>query len=294
MPRGSAVPRELTFMPFVGREAVAAGLLTRRQLSGSAWRRLFPDVYVWSGLRLDYRMRCEAAMMFLGKRGAVSGRSAAYLWSVDVLPRNSPVEVTAPRSARIQAPTGLTVVRSALPAGDLTSWAGIPLTTPQRTAFDLGRRLPLVDSVVAVDAMLAARQVTRASLIEIAEQRERWPGLRQFKSVLALCDAGAESPMESRLRLVLVLGGLPRPVTQCTVRTGDGVFVARLDLAYPEKRLGIEYEGDQHRSRGVFQQDLRRLNALQACGWTVLRFAALDIYRDPDGVVARVRAALQS
>jgi very-short-patch-repair endonuclease len=72
------------------------------------------------------------------------------------------------------------------------------------------------------------------------------------------------------------------------------LLIARLDLAYPGKRLGIEYEGDHHRGRGVFQQDLRRLNALRACGWTVLRFAALDIYREPSRVVATVRAPLAS
>jgi very-short-patch-repair endonuclease len=100
--------------------------------------------------------------------------------------------------------------------------------------------------------------------------------------------------METRLRLILVAGGLPRPVTQYEVRDRNGLFVARLDLAYPKYRLGIEYEGDHHRGRGVFQQDLRRLNALRACGWTVLRFAALDIYRNPDRVLATVRAALVS
>jgi hypothetical protein len=83
----------------------------------------------------------------------VSGRSAAYLWSVDVVPRNSPVEVTVP--AGLRSPTGLAVVKSPLPTEDLASWAGIPLTTPERTAFDLGRRLPLVEGVVALDAMLA-------------------------------------------------------------------------------------------------------------------------------------------
>jgi hypothetical protein len=260
-------------MPFVGRDVVAAGLLSRGQLAGDAWRRLFPDVYVWSRLRLDHRVLCDAAMMFLGKRGAVSGRSAAFLWCADVLPRNSPVEVTVPEPARLRAPAGMTIVRSPLPTEDLASWAGIRLTTPARTAFDPARRCPLVEGVVAVDALLAARQVSRESLGSIVDERERWPGLRQARRVLDLCDAGAESPMESRLRLVLVLGGLPRPVTQFTVRTRDGVFVARLDLAYPEKRLGIEYEGDQHRGRGAFQQDLRRQNALHVCGWTVLRFA---------------------
>jgi very-short-patch-repair endonuclease len=186
----------------------------------------------------------------------------------------------------------MTIVRSPLPTEDLASWAGIRLTTPARTAFDLARRGPVVEGVAAVDALLAARQVSRRSFGSIVDARERWPGLRRARRVLDLGDAGAASPMESRLRLVLVLGGLPRSVTQFTVRTSDGVFVARLDLAYPAKRLGVEYEGDQHRGQGAFQQDLRRQNALGACGWTVLRFGPLDIYRDPGGIVAKVRAAL--
>jgi very-short-patch-repair endonuclease len=78
------------------------------------------------------------------------------------------------------------------------------------------------------------------------------------------------------------------------VRDASGLFVARLDLAYPKRKLGIEYEGDHHRGRGVFRHDLRRLNALRACGWTVLRFAAPDIYRDRARTVAMVRAALAS
>ena len=94
--------------------------------------------------------------------------------------------------------------------------------------------------------------------------------------------------------MILIAGRLPWPVTQYRVHDEAGLFVARLDLAYPNARLGIEYEGDHHRSRDAFQRDLRRINALRACGWTVLRFGALDIYREPRKIIATVRAALQS
>jgi hypothetical protein len=184
------------------------------------------------------------------------------------------------------------IVRSPLPGGDWTWWAGAPVTTAERTAFDLARRLPLVEAVVGVDAMLAATLVTRRGLTGFAESRRCWPGLAQMRSVLLLSDAGAESPQESRLRMTLVGGGLPIPVTQYVVRTSAGMFVARLDLAYPERKVGIEYDGDRHRGRSVFHRDMRRLNALNACGWTVLRFGAPDIYRDPVRTVATVRAAL--
>jgi hypothetical protein len=292
MPRPVLVPRELSYAPFVGRDAVAAGLITRAQLAGDAWRRLFPDIYAWTGLTLDHQAWCLAAGLFLRDRGAISGRSAAALWGADVLVRGEPPEVTVPE--RLRAPAGLTVVRSALPAGDVARWAGLPVTTPVRTAFDLARRLSLVEAVVAVDAMLAARLVTRGGLAGFAGTRPCWPGQPQLRKVLVLCDPGAESPQETRLRLLLIAGGLPVPVTQYVVRDASGLFVARLDLAYPKRKIGVEYEGDHHRERGVFQQDLRRINALRACGWTVLRFAALDIYRDPARTVAVVRAALAS
>jgi very-short-patch-repair endonuclease len=289
-----AAPQELTCVPFLGRDAVAAGLVTRRQLAGDAWRRLFPDVYAWAGLRLDHRMWCLAAGLLLAGRGAVSGRSAAALWGADVLVRGEPIEVTVPVAARVRAGTGLAVVRSSLPAEDVAAWAGIPVTSPVRTAFDLGRRLSLIEAVVALDAMLAARLVTRAEIARFARERPGLRGLPRLRAAIRLCDPGAESPMESRLRLLLMAGGLPRPVTQFEVRDPRGLFVARLDLAYPDRKLGVEYDGDHHRGRGVFQQDLRRLNALRACGWTVLRFASLDIYREPARVVSTVRAALAS
>src|SRR5690349_17453409 len=135
---------ELRLAPFVGRDAVAAGLLTRRQLDGATWRRLFPDVYAWYGLHLDHRDYCVAAGLYLGARGAVSGRSAAALWGA-LMPRpDERVEVTVPERLRLRA-TPLTAVRSTLPPTDVTLCAGTRVTTPLRTAYDLGRRLPLDD-----------------------------------------------------------------------------------------------------------------------------------------------------
>ena len=82
-------------------------------------------------------------------------------------------------------------------------------------------------------------------------------------------------------------------MAQYEVRDGGGFFVARLDLAYPERRLGVEYEGDHHRGRGVFAHDLRRMNALRALGWTVLRFGASDVFGHPGRIVVQVRAMLR-
>ena len=106
----------------------------------------------------------------------------------------------------------------------------------------------------------------------------------------ALADGLAESPQETRLRLLLVRGGLPTPVAQFVVRDG-GRFVARVDLAWPDRRLAVEYDGVWHGERGQFARDRDRLNRLLAAGWRVVFVTARDLHR-PQELVARVAAAL--
>ncbi|WP_239152831.1 DUF559 domain-containing protein [Virgisporangium aliadipatigenens] len=274
--------------------AVTRGLLTRRQLAGTRFVRLFPDVYVASGVPLDHQLLCRAAALFLRGRGAISGLSAALLHGVDLVADAQPVEVSVPGRTHLRARARLVVVRSAFVRGDVSPVRGVPVTSAVRTAFDLARRGSLTEAVVRVDALLHTGLVGVGEVADYAADRRRWPGAARVAPVLELADAGAESPMESRTRLVLVLAGLPRPVTQHVVYDGAGRFVARLDLAYPEQRLGIEYEGAHHRDARRYQVDLRRQNALRAAGWEVLRFGPGDIYRDPAGVVALVRARLRT
>jgi hypothetical protein len=115
--------------------------------------------------------------------------------------------------------------------------------------------------------------------------------VRRLASVLALAAPGAESPMETRLRLALVRAGLPVPVLQHRVSDRAGALVARLDLAYVESRLGIEYDGDCHLDPIVVRKDLLRQNALRALGWTLLRFTADDVLRHPARMITQVCAA---
>jgi hypothetical protein len=286
----AAVPRELRDRPFRGVDAVAKGLLTRRQLARKTWLRLLPDTYAWEGLALDHRTRCLATCLFLDGRGAISGLDAAALWGAVALVRGAPIEVTVPDPVRVRPQRGLRIVRSRLPPEDLHRSTHLLRTTPERTAFDLARRTDRFTTIPGIDAMLAAHLVTKARVAALAEKRKGWHGRTEVNGTLLLCDAGAQSPQESRLRLVLLAGGLPWPRTQYEVHD-NGRFVARLDLAYPRHRLGVEYDGDHHRTRTAFRNDLRRLNDLRTCGWTVLRFAAADLHR-PRQVVATVRKAL--
>jgi very-short-patch-repair endonuclease len=95
--------------------------------------------------------------------------------------------------------------------------------------------------------------------------------------------------METRLRLTLVLGGLPRPVTQHRIYDHTGRFVARVDLAYPELRIAIEYDGENHKER--WAEDMVRQNRIIGAGWTLMRYTNRDVVRRSKTVVAQVDAA---
>jgi hypothetical protein len=293
--RPATVPPRLGFLPFRGTDAVASGLLTRRMLAGPTWRRLLPDVYVRAdAFRADdHRMWCDAARLILPAGAAIGGRSAAFLWGVDLLSRENPVTVVAPRPTRMREHPGLVVKHTVLEPDDLTRFAAIPVTTPLRTAFDLGRWESRVDAVVAVDALLNRRLLKLDMLDACLQRRPGWPGTALLREVLSLAEPLSESPMETRLRLLLIDAGAPRPVAQHDVLDSRGRFLGRVDLAYPALRIALEYEGDHHRERAHFRQDVSRLNALRAAGWIVLRFTADDVLRRPKRVARDVAHAMR-
>jgi len=113
---------------------------------------------------------------------------------------------------------------------------------------------------------------------------------RKLSQVATFAEPATESPMESRLRMLLVLGGLPRPQAQISLFDNHHRFLGRPDLYYPDHRLCIEYDGTNHRDR--LAEDNRRQNLLVGAGFRLLRFAASDIYNRPDVVGDQVRSAL--
>lgn len=291
MPRAARVPRQLSFLPFRGSAAVADGLLTRRMLEGRTWRRMLPDVYVHHSAVLDHRAWCDAVALALPPGAAIGGRSAAYLWSVDLLSPDAPVTVVVPRTGKLRPHPMLAISYATLAPDDVTRFGGVPVTTALRTGFDLGRRPPLVDAVIAVDALAHRRLFKLDELRGLAAARRGWPGTRLLDEVLSLAEPRTESPMETRLRLLLISHGLPRPVAQYDVHDAYGRFIGRVDFAYPKLRLAVEYEGDHHRERVTFRRDLARVNALREAGWTVLRLTADDVLRHPGRIIRQMHAA---
>jgi hypothetical protein len=280
--------------PFRGSTAVAKGLVTARQLTGRRFRRLFHDVYVLASVTVDDLTLCRAAALLLPPGGALSHESAALLHNVRSFVRGRarihlsvPPEYRPPRSER------LVIHRVELGQGEMVRRCGLVVTSPERTAFDLGSGRDLEAAVVALDALLHQRIIRPGTLATIAQSRLGWPGARRFRAAAALARPHVESPMETRVRLLLVGAGLPEPTVQYTIHDAHGFFLARVDLAYEELRIGIEYDGDHHRDRDTFQADAVRLNRLRLAGWTILRFTADDALRNPDRLVAQVRAALK-
>jgi very-short-patch-repair endonuclease len=155
---------------------------------------------------------------------------------------------------------------------------------------DLGGRTPLTEAVVAADLALHARLVTLTQLRSCVAAHARAKGIARLRRVLDFVETKAESAMETRLRMLLVLAGLPRPKVQIPIHDDDGRFLARPDMLYSPQRLAIEYDGGNHRDRLV--DDDQRQNRLIGAGFRILRFTAPDVYGDPESVVMQVRHGL--
>lgn len=288
--RCAVVPSELKACPFTLSEAEQVGL-TRKQLRGPSWRRVGRGLYVWAGLADDAKLHLATVQHRLPVEAAFSGRTAAWLHGLDV-PACDPVEVTIPRWRGVTRVAGATVSRAALAHQDVVVRRGLRATSALRTVFDLCCRPPLVEAVVVADMALHMRLVSLRVLRTHAATHPRWPGIVQLRRVLDLAEPAAESPMETRLRVLLVLAGLPRPRAQVSLHDERGRFLGWPDLCYPEQRLGIEYDGGTHRDS--LAEDNRRQNRLLNAGYRLLRFTARDILREPDTVVALVARQLRA
>lgn len=286
--RPAQVPAQLKQAPFRGSAAVADGLLTRRQLQSGVWRHITRDVYVWSGLAPTPLMAARGFALTLPDNASFSGPTAALIHGIDVGRRR--LEVTIPVDGPIRSSKRLIVRRRDLAPADCTVVKGLRVTSPVRTAFDVACTEPLVDAVVVIDAFLTKGLLGVGDLSSYATQLMSPRCTQRATRACELSTPGAESAMETRQRLVIVLGGLPVPVCQYVVTDDCGAFLARVDLAYPELKIAIEYDGADHDRRRA--DDRWRDNLLVAAGWTVLHFRARDIYRFPERVVEQVGAAI--
>jgi len=285
MPR---IPRELTTRPFSLDEARAAGL-TLSALRGQAWLRLGSRLYCWRGAASNEGWALlYACHRMLPSEAVFVGRTAAWMHRLNVKVAN-PVEVAVPMDCNLRSRAGLEVHHSAVTLSETISIRGLRATTLDRTLIDLCARSETVEALIALDMAVHGKLTNREKLHHSADRTHGRPGAARLRS-LAEYAAPAESPMETRLRWLLIQAGLPRPEAQTDLHDESGRFVGRADLFYPVARLVIEFDGGNHRERLV--SDDRRQNLLTTAGYRVLRFTTPDVYQRPELIEEQVRGAL--
>ena len=285
----SVVPDALRGKAFRGSDVLSAGLLTPNQLRGPAWRRLFPDVYAHVGLPVTHALRARTAARWVVPGATVTGRSAAVFYGLELATADDVVELTVPAGRHPVRVAGLSVRRSLLPPEHVRRRLGTPVASPAATAIRLAALLEPDEAVVAMDQLVAARCVDLTAIRELAAS-SRGPGSRRARTAAALADGLAESPPETRLRLLIARSDLPPAVAQFRV-VHENRFVARVDFAWPDRKVALEYDGLWHAEEGQFARDRDRLNRLREAGWQVVFVTAADLRR-PHRLLARVAAAL--
>ncbi|OBI12849.1 DUF559 domain-containing protein [Mycobacterium sp. E2497] len=275
--------------PFVGTDAIRAGAWTQRELRRSCTR-IYRNVYQRRGGELTARDRAIAAWLWSGKQAVVAGTSAAALHGAQWVDPHSPAELVCDRTR----PPSLIVTRNeTLATGEVTMVDGIPVTSAARTAFDLGRRPGWTLAVIRMDALARATGLAAEDVWPLMDKHRGARGMKQLRRVVPLVDAGAESPQETRTRLALIHGGLPRPQTQIVVRNVWGAVLARIDMGWEEWLVGVEYDGPQHwTDPRIRANDIERTAELERRGWRLIRVGADLLRHRPDVVVERARSAL--
>jgi len=273
MPPTPRLPIQLASRPFRLEEALRAGL-SRAQLLGAGWRRLGHKVYARKEIADEPLARLEAAMRRLPADAVFSGRTAAFLHGLETsLP--IAIEATLPATARTTHLAGITIRRRQIGAHEVATRQGFRVTSALHTVTDLASHLELVEAVAVLDAALHKGLVGIEELKGSIHERQGQKGTARLRRALDHAEPATESPMETRLRMLLVLAGLPKPEVQVPLYDESGAFVGRADLYYPDQRLVIEYDGSTHRDSVA--ADNKRQNRLIDAAYNILRFTASNL-----------------
>jgi AbiEi antitoxin C-terminal domain len=276
--------------PFSRAEARAAGL-TPEMLLSKRFHKIFWDAYVSRDVAITPLLRAKAVIRLVPGGSYISHHTAAQLWGAAV-PADGTTHVTLPSAHRRQVRQGVRSHYRKDPA-QTTLRKGLPVSTPEQTFLDLAAvGLGLIDLVVVADGMIKAGHTSPERLIEVAAQ---WNGrgCRVARRAASLARRDVDSPQETRLRLLLVLAGLPEPRVNLILRGRDGSWRRRYDLAYEHLRLIIEYDGRKHaEDSSQWITDIFRREELDHMRWRLIIVTSEGIYQEPLRTLERVRDAL--
>ncbi|KQT94565.1 hypothetical protein ASG49_06840 [Marmoricola sp. Leaf446] len=251
--------------------------------------------YVASQAPDDVAVRAAALALVVPDHAVVADRTAAWLHGVDILPRSAvhappPLQVVSDLDTRVRRPE-TDGHRRGLAARDVDTVHGVRVTSPARTALDLGRLLWRFDALAALDGFLRVG-VRREELVAECARFRGFRGVRQLRALVPLADGLSESPGESALRLWWYDAGLATPVPQHWLQDDRGVDRCRLDLADPPSRFGAEYDGEEHHtSEDDRAHDQTRRDWAAARHWRVEVFTKQDVYGSGADPVPRLQEA---
>ena len=281
--------------------ALAAGV-TADHLRTSAYEVPFRGARAASGTVESLYDRCRALSTVLDDGVVFSDVTALRLMEVEVPWTREDddrlhVVTLRPQDRPRRQRDGVVAHWSRQPVLGTTTVGELAVTSPEQTFVHVAVGLRLPDDVVVLGDAMMRRQAmltTPAKLADAAERTHKVKGIVQVREQIERMRPGTDSSPETRVRLAIVDANLPRPQVNQVVRAPDGEYVKRVDLLYPDLRIAIEYDGDQHRTdRAQWREDVRARRRLEELGWIVIVVVGDDL-RDLQALVSRVRAAIRA
>ena len=270
----------------------------RRMARAGHWVHLARGSY-WVGRHSggpSLHARVRAVLLGCGPQVVAAGPTAARLHGIQGLPKDDgTLHLAAPNGHEVRSRKAIHVRRTTVLPSDCMLIRGIPLTNPARTCADLLLELPREEAVSVLDSALNQGLLSQSDRQLVLAHLSGRKGARRARTWLDLAVDRAESPLETRLRLACLDGGLPPPVLQWPIRDPDSGQQFRIDLGWPSQLVGLEADGiSVHASPAALYQDRHRQNRLAALvpGLKLFRCTWADTYT-PDTILNTLRHALQ-
>jgi len=259
-----------------------------RAVNAGALERMWQGIYC-RGEPTD-ALRLRGLDLACGTDVAVCLGTAAALFGFDT-EEPADLHVLNPPGGQLRSVDGLVVHRR--DGAPIVVVDGRPATAPAWTAVEVARSLRRPRALATLDVALRSRACSRAEMWRAAVQQAGRRGIVAVRDLIPLADGRAESPMESETRLAMIDGGLPIPELQYEILDGNGEL-RRVDFAWPNQRVAVEYDGlDWHSGSDAMRRDRRRTAALLDVGWVVIAIVFEDVRHRASEFVARIDAQLR-
>lgn len=274
---------------FTTEEALAAGIRPRDLAAGNDFRQIFWGGYLKASARPTYAEEVSFALRVVPTAQFAAEHSAARLLG-GITPNASNLHLGT--TVRHKCKRDGIHLRFYTHPPELTMIKGVPITSAAQTFLDLARSLEFTDLLVLGDS-LVRRSGCSPSDIRRFVANSSAHGAGHAREVAGLIRPKVDSPNESRLRLLMLSGGLPKPTVNLVVRGTRRRGTRRIDLAFEEYKVGVEFDGRHHIERvEQWNEDILRREELEAMGWRFVTVTASSMHSDPFGVLTRIADAL--